>query len=168
MFECRVTRRPEKCQLFRNFKETNLISRAAARLKGLAGEKVYAVTAVRWLSFFIRRDLRRAALFECSTPLRAATSSARIASRTVASLVDSPVTIWRWAFPMTVLTAERTDRLRSRRFSACRIRFLADWILAKDSYLTGIGAFTKSSRTIHKPADKVQPGSGVAAWGSGG
>ena len=61
------------------------------------------------------RDLRRAALFGCRTPLAAARSRIRIASSAVARRSDSatgPPLRERRAFETLVFTSERTARLR--------------------------------------------------------
>src|SRR5258708_6078330 len=89
-----------------------------------------------------RRALRRLALFLCSTPFEAARSSARTASSASASRSDSatrpPVSDFR-AFTTSVLTSERTARLRSARLTPARACFLADAVrLATGHHPAGI------------------------------
>ena len=75
----------------------------------------------------VRREIRRAALLRCNTPLVTALLKARVAScrvvpAVVASLVVTALRTARTRFRTRVLTAW----LRSRRFSLWRCRFSAD------------------------------------------
>src|SRR5512143_283043 len=81
-------------------------------------------------NFFIKRDLRRAALFLWITPLDAARSSSLIARFTAsAPSADSPCTA-EFAFLTAVRTLERTSVLRARLRADERIRLIADRVLA--------------------------------------
>lgn len=82
---------------------------------------------------FIKRDLRRAALFLWMTPLAAARSSA-LSAFSIASTLGLPLSIVARAFLTYVRVDERTTRLRTRRRSELRIRLIADLVFANDSY----------------------------------
>jgi hypothetical protein len=67
-------------------------------------------------------------------PFVTARSSARMASRTTVAESPLPPRASRALFTLP-RTALRTARFRSRRFSFCRIRFLAEGVFAKASLL---------------------------------
>src|SRR5579875_24793 len=97
-------------------------------MDGAAGARNYFAA----LSCFMRRDLRRAALFLCRTPFLAARSSSLTAARTAAVASSTPAAgvaiAWR-AFVMYVFTRDLILRLRARRFCSWRMRFLAEGLL---------------------------------------
>ena len=64
------------------------------------------------LSRFIRRDLRRAALFRCSTPFETARSRAETAIAASSSASSSPSANPRRNFVTFVFTDDLMDRLR--------------------------------------------------------
>lgn len=64
------------------------------------------------LSRFIRRDLRRAALFRCSTPFETARSRAETATAASSGASSSPSVNPRRNFVIFVLTDDLMDRLR--------------------------------------------------------
>src|SRR6186997_628797 len=82
-------------------------------------------------SLFIRRLLRRAALFLWITPFSAALSMALIAFNTASFVSGSPASKAARAWLTAVRAAPRTLRLLRRRFSFCRFRLICDLILAK-------------------------------------
>lgn len=78
-------------------------------------------------NFFIKRDLRRAALLEWITPLCAALSRAIVASLTaVLAASASPLRISFSALVIRVLTELLIARFRIRRSSIIRMDFFAD------------------------------------------
>jgi hypothetical protein len=89
-----------------------------------------AAGAVSAFSFFINRDLRRAALFLCKIPLPAALSSALIAARTASAsglFAKMPVS----AFLIIVFTRDLYATLRACLRAFVRMRFFADFVFAK-------------------------------------
>ena len=98
----------------------------------VAGMALYALAATNAWYFAIRRDLRRAALFLWMTPLSATRSSTLTACSVAASAaLESPEAMASSAFLTNVRASERNGLFRSRRRSATRIRFFADFELAK-------------------------------------
>ena len=92
----------------------------------------YAEAATSALYLAINRDLRRAALFLWMTSLSATRSSTLIASRVAAPANStSPLAMATSAFFTNVRAAVRCGLLRSRFFSATRIRFFDDFEFAK-------------------------------------
>src|SRR5690349_494681 len=76
-------------------------------------------------------DLRLAAWFLWITPLLAALSSLRAASRSSAvACSTSPVAAASLNLRTDVFSADLTDLLRSRRFSFCRLRLIWDLMFA--------------------------------------
>lgn len=71
------------------------------------------------------RDFLRAAVRLCSTPLDAALSRERDASRASALVASaSPSAAAAWTFLVEVFSAERTALLRSCAFSFCLFRLI--------------------------------------------
>jgi hypothetical protein len=78
-------------------------------------------------------DLRLAAWFLWMTPLLAALSSARVASRASAvAAAASPASAASRNLRTAVLTEDFTSLLRSRAFSLVRMRFFCDLMFATD------------------------------------
>lgn len=90
-----------------------------------------------WLNFFIKRDLRLAAVLGWMTPFLAALSRALIAARTACSADSrSLLAISFSARLVRVLVALLTDLFRSLFLSATRAAFSADLVLGNpDSFL---------------------------------
>ena len=82
------------------------------------------------LSRFISRDLRRAALFRCSTPFETARSSAAMATSTSSSAPSTPSVMLRRNLVTFVLTDDLIDRLRRARIALRFASFLAEGVLA--------------------------------------
>src|SRR5207253_11183373 len=83
------------------------------------------------LAAFASRLFFRAAVRLCRTPLLAALSSARAASRWRATAVSaSPSPTAAWTFLIDVLSALRTVVLRSWRLSFCLLRLICDLMFA--------------------------------------
>lgn len=90
----------------------------------------YLFLASAAFNCFISRDLRRAALFRCRTPLLAARSSAATALRATSSRPSAPSPIARRNLVILVLTADLIDRLRRARAALRRASFLDEAMLA--------------------------------------
>ena len=109
-------------------------------------EAMYYWAEVAWAECrrAIKRDLRRAALLRCMTPLDTALSSSEMAARIASSVVGSAafVAMALRAEVTYVRTVDLTDRLRARRFSSWRMRFLADEMfgMGDDFLLIWLGA----------------------------
>jgi len=84
------------------------------------------------LSRFIRRDLRRAALFRCSTPFETARSRAEMAISASSSASPSPSANPRRNLVTFVLTEDLIDRLRWARTALRFASFLLEGMLASD------------------------------------
>src|SRR5262245_42615407 len=95
--------------------------------------RAYLAPATAPLRSFMSRDLRRAALFRCMTPLETARSSWLIARLTASSVVGSLASsaIASRACRIWVRTELRIGRLRRRRFSATRLLLMACFVLAQ-------------------------------------
>lgn len=92
------------------------------------------------LSFFIRRDFLRAALFRWIIPLLAALSSRITACRTASSESARPLRMASSAFRIIVFTNDRYITLRIRFRSFERTRFLADGVFANGLPLLFVAA----------------------------
>src|SRR5690554_1638011 len=118
-------------------------------------------SALSRASCFIRRDLRREALFGWITPLLAAWSSHLAASRTASSASFKSPDAMAWRACLTSVRArERWRWFCSRTRASRRMRFLADLVFAK-AYLLFVVYHTSSQRVIlAHPPDLVESGSG--------
>src|SRR5579884_1630469 len=117
----------------------------------------------------MRRDLRRAALLRCSTPLLTPRSRARRASCTASRVMGSfglaAMALRAWV--TCVRTADLMERLRARRFSSMRMRFFADgrFGMASDFLLCGptapalggIFGATQAGRRMARMAQRARP-----------
>src|SRR5258708_39992632 len=105
----------------------SLLSTGGQICHGALGASTYFA-----LSCFIKRDLRRAALFLWITPFLAARSNSLTAARTASSalLAGTLVVVSAWRALVTcVFTIDLVLRLVARRFSSWRQRFSAAALL---------------------------------------
>ena len=101
-----------------------------SRLQKSKTRNAYALAVLAWFNFFIKRDLRRAALFFLMMPLPAALSSAWMACFTSCSDSVEWLASALFASLTSVRVATRIERLRTRRRALWRIAFSAACLLA--------------------------------------
>lgn len=119
------------------------------------------------LNFFIRRDLRRAALFGWMMPFDAIRSSVRAASSTATSAEPwSPAVMASSAFLTSVRADDRNGRFRCRRRSETRIRFSADLLFAKSDHPQGDRPCRTAQRARHSDDCTQKAERWVGACGS--
>src|SRR5207247_3623572 len=97
-----------------------------------------------------RADFLRAAVLGWTTPLVTALSSVRIASATAVRSASPPAAR---AVLTAVRTWERMVRLRTRRFSLVRMRFMADLVFATQSFLLSI--ISPRASAVERPAART-------------